>query len=43
MTRSEIFFSKLAVIFINVFVLNLFTSLAGFICMQIVKRGAVQL
>jgi ABC-2 type transport system permease protein len=38
-TRSEIFISKLAVIFINVFLLNLITSLAGFICMELVKKG----
>ncbi len=38
-TRSEIFLSKLAVISINVFLLNFITSLAGFICMEIVKNG----
>ncbi len=38
-TRSEIFFSKLAVIFINVFLLNFVTALAGFICMELVKNG----
>ena len=31
LTRSEIFLSKLAVLFINIFLLNLVTSLAGFI------------
>jgi ABC-2 type transport system permease protein len=38
-TRSEIFFSKLAVISLNIFILNLITSLAGFICMELVKKG----
>jgi ABC-2 type transport system permease protein len=37
--RSEIFLSKLAVIILNVFILNLVTSLAGFICMEVVKKG----
>ena len=39
LTRSEIFLSKLAVIILNVFILNLVTSLAGFICMEVVKKG----
>ena len=39
-TRSEIFFSKLAVLLLNVFLLNLVTSLAGFICIELVKRGS---
>jgi ABC-2 type transport system permease protein len=39
LTRSEIFMSKLAVLSLNVFILNLVTSLAGFICMEIVKTG----
>lgn len=38
-TRSEIFFSKLAAISLNIFVLNFVTSMAGFICMEIVKKG----
>jgi ABC-2 type transport system permease protein len=38
LTRSEIFFSKLAVIYINVFLLNLVTTMAGFICMELVKN-----
>ena len=37
--RSEIFFSKLAVLLLNVFLLNLVTSLAGFICIELVKRA----
>jgi ABC-2 type transport system permease protein len=39
LSRSEIFFSKLAVILINVFLLNLVTALAGFICLELVKNG----
>ena len=39
LTRREIFFSKLAVVFINVFLLNLITALAGFISMELVKDG----
>lgn len=38
-TRSEIFFSKLAVVGLNVFLLNLVTALAGLICMELVKKG----
>ena len=38
-TRSEIFISKLAVYLINVFLLNLVTALAGFICMELVMKG----
>ncbi|MCX6335335.1 MAG: ABC transporter permease subunit [Bacteroidia bacterium] len=37
--RREIFFSKLAVVFINIFLLNLITALAGFISMELVKNG----
>ncbi|MCE5346201.1 MAG: ABC transporter permease [Bacteroidales bacterium] len=37
--RSEIFFSKLAVLFLNVLLLNLVTTLAGFICIEFVKTG----
>jgi ABC-2 type transport system permease protein len=39
LTRSDIFLSKLAVLYINVFTLNLVTSLAGFICIELVKKG----
>lgn len=39
LTRSEIFLSKLAVVYFNIFVLNIFTALAGFICMELVKKG----
>ncbi len=38
LTRSEVFFSKLVVVFLDVFLLNLITVLAGFISMEIVKR-----
>ena len=37
-TRSEIFISKLAVLSINVFMLNLVTAMAGFICMELVMK-----
>ena len=40
LTRSEIFLSKLAVILIYVFLLNLITATAGFIAMEIVKKAA---
>ncbi|MCX6143518.1 MAG: ABC transporter permease subunit [Ignavibacteriales bacterium] len=39
LSRSEIFLSKLAVLSIHVLLLNLVTSLAGFICMELVKNG----
>ncbi|MFZ0283467.1 MAG: ABC transporter permease subunit, partial [Bacteroidales bacterium] len=38
LTRSEIFTSKLAVVVLNVFLLNLVTSLAGFISLELVKK-----
>jgi ABC-2 type transport system permease protein len=38
-TRSEIFLSKLAVVVINVFLLNFVTSLAGFVCMEVVRNN----
>jgi ABC-2 type transport system permease protein len=38
-TRSEVYFSKISVVFINVFLLNFVTALAGFICMELVKNG----
>jgi len=40
LTRSEIFISKLAVFTLNVFLLNLVTSLAGFISLELVKDGS---
>jgi len=39
-TRSEIFLSKLAVIAINVFILNLITTIVGFIFIELVKIGS---
>ena len=38
-TRSEIFISKLSVLSINIFLLNLVTALAGFISMELVAKG----
>jgi ABC-2 type transport system permease protein len=40
LTRSEIFFSKVAMLFLNVLLLNLVTSLAGFVWIELVRRGA---
>jgi ABC-2 type transport system permease protein len=39
LTRGEIFLSKLSVLFIDIFLLNLVTALAGLICIEIVKNG----
>src|SRR5665647_2107478 len=39
LTRSEVFLSKLAVLFLYIFLLNLVTDLAGFICIELVKKG----
>lgn len=39
LTRSEIFFSKLAVLFLHILLLNLVTALAGLICIEIVRNG----
>jgi ABC-2 type transport system permease protein len=38
LTRSEIFFSKLAMLYLNVFLLNFVTALAGFVWIELVKR-----
>ena len=38
LTRGEIFFSELAVVFLYVFILNLVTALAGFICLKLVQN-----
>jgi len=38
-TRDEIYITKLSVILLNVFLLNAVTSLAGFICLELVKNG----
>lgn len=42
-TRSEVFLSKSAVIIVNVFVLNLITSVAGLIGVEVVKTGPLSL
>jgi ABC-2 type transport system permease protein len=39
LTRSEIFFSKLAVTILQVFMLNLVTAMAGFISMKLVQNA----
>jgi ABC-2 type transport system permease protein len=39
LTRNEIYFTKLWVILLNVFLLNAITALAGFICLELVKTG----
>jgi ABC-2 type transport system permease protein len=39
LTRGEVFFSKLAVVFIHVLLLNMVTTLAGFICLALVRNG----
>jgi ABC-2 type transport system permease protein len=39
LTRSEIFLSKSAIVFINVFLLNLITALGGLICIMLVKTA----
>jgi len=39
LTRGEVFFSKLAVVLLFIFLLNLATSLAGFICLEIFKSS----
>lgn len=38
LTRREVFLSKLAVVCLNIFILNLITAAAGFICLEINKR-----
>ncbi len=40
LTRSEVFFSKTAVLCVNVFMLNLITALAGLVCIEFFKRGS---
>lgn len=39
LTRSEIFVSKLGIIILNVMILNLVTSVAGLICLELFKTG----
>ena len=41
LTRSEVFLSKAAVLYLNVILLNLVTALAGLICIGLFKNGAV--
>ena len=43
LTRDEIFVSKLAVLTLNVFLLNLVTALTGLICLELFKNGPVSL
>lgn len=43
LTRSEIFLSKSAVVFLHIFLLNLATALAGFVSLEIVKNGPVRI
>jgi ABC-2 type transport system permease protein len=40
LSRQDIFLSKLAVLYLNVLILNLVTSIAGFICMELVKKAS---
>ena len=37
-TRSQVFFSKLSVIFINILVINIVTTIAGYISLEICKK-----
>jgi ABC-2 type transport system permease protein len=39
LTRSEIFLSKSAVLFLYILILNVITALAGLICIEIVRNG----
>jgi len=43
LTRGEIFISKLAVVMLNIFLLNLFTSIAGLISLELVKKGEISI
>ena len=43
LTRSGIFLSKLAVVLVNVFLLNLVSSVAGLTCIEIVKTAPVSI
>ena len=38
LTRSDVFISKFAVVILDIFILNLITAAAGFICLEINKR-----
>jgi ABC-2 type transport system permease protein len=39
LNRSDIFFSKLSVVFLNIFLLNLVSSSVGYILIELVKEG----
>jgi len=39
LNRSEVFLSKSAIIFFNVFLLNIVTAFVGFICLELFKNG----
>jgi len=43
LTRGEIFISKLAVVMLNIFLLNLFASIAGLISLELVKKGEISI
>lgn len=43
LTRREIFFSKMFVVVLFVFLLNLVTTLAGYLCMELVKTGPLNI
>jgi len=43
LTRGEIFLSKLALVFLNIFLLNLFTSITGLIALELVQKGEFSL
>ncbi len=43
MSRTEIFVSKLAVVFISILLLNVVTALAGFLSMELVDKNPVKL
>ena len=43
LTRSEIFFTKLSVVFLHILLLNLVTMLAGFVSMELIKNSEFSL
>lgn len=43
LTRSDVYFTKLAVLLIHIFILNMITALAGFISMRVVQKDAFSL
>jgi ABC-2 type transport system permease protein len=42
-TRSEVFYTKLSIILLYIFLLNLFTSLTGLACLEIFGTGSLDL